>query len=173
MSAELDALVPSGGTITLSSGVEVEILSLDTIQLVRLIKIFTNGMPPEALGGFLFDLNPDDDTFAVRLIMNLLLAIPNAEREVLEFIRSMVKPTGLLKGPRLSTSEKAQNQELINEFNEALANPKALDTVEILKNVILASADDMRSLGKQIGELLKMVTQGHLPSQSPGTATEN
>jgi hypothetical protein len=175
LATEVNALEPTSAFIALSSGVEAEVLPMNTIQLIRLMKVFTNGVPPEQLAGLMFGFDPEDDDFGARLVINLILAIPNAEDEVLGFIKSMLKPAGLIKGRRLTTDERERNTQLLLKFDEATENPSGEDLIDIIEKIIVNSEDDLRSLGKKIATLFRKVTASRMPKAptNPESQDEN
>lgn len=158
---EAERLDPAPSTITLSTGQEVDILRLKTRQLLRLLKIVTHGAGPAIvrLISTLQELNEDNsDDLATQLVTVVLLAIPDAEQETLEFFASILQPVGLVDKPvkDLTKTEVEHNQALWNRMNTTLSNPDVLDTIEIIYAIFQKEGPEIASLGKRIAQMLKL-----------------
>lgn len=152
-------------------GLDLRIVRLQTRQLMRLVKILTHGFSPLLTRGLDFS-SPD---FAQTMLMQILMAIPDAEAEAIDFIRSMCEPDGLYvaaPGSVLSEEESAWNAEQWRRTGESLFNPDPGDLLEILERIIQIEAPEIQSLGKQAGRLIAALTRlapaaTGLPSLSP------
>lgn len=151
---DLEGLEAPSAFVTLEDGTEVEIERLRTRQLFRLLKVLTTGA-----GDFLSSINlgadTDSEEFMGNLIAALVLAIPNAEDEAIEFILSMVKPTGLVVGNRLSDNEVTINVEKFAVIQEKFFNPEIDDLFTVIERVVRIEAPHIQSLGKKISLLLE------------------
>ncbi len=151
---ELETLDPesTSSTFELTTGTEVEIEHLRTRQLLRFLKILTVGA-----GAALTELKIGEDSepgeLAQELIAILLVSIPDAEDEVMDFMRSMVKPAGLIS-PEKTKGDRVYNVQKFEALFTELDNPEIEDTIAILEKVIKAEAPNMLALGKRLAALL-------------------
>ena len=114
----------------------------------------------------------DDDTssteFTQRLLSVMLLSIPDAEDETVEFIRSMVEPAGLIAGRRLNKQDTERNNELIARVDAELENPDLDDLVTIIEAIVKREADDIQALGKRLAGMFKLAQKtGQIPQIEP------
>ena len=158
-SVEVEALDPQPDVITLSTGLEVNVERLRTRGMFKLLKIVTRGAGP-----FLMQMPLDFDDaegFVQQLLAIVVMAVPEAEDEAIQFIQSMVTPVGLVDRPKTEAQKKA-NKELIERLVDDLDDPEVDDTISIIEAVVRNEAHDIQALGKRLGSILK--TQ--LPSLS-------
>jgi hypothetical protein len=155
--SEVDALDPDtkaeveGGPITLSNGVKVDINRLKTRETLKLLKIITKGAG-YALGAI--DLSGDTEDATQSLLIAVLMAVPEAEEETIDFVRALVAPAELISNPK-SKAEKEINNDIIAKLVEATDNPELEDLVDIITAVVKAEAPHIQALGKRLGLLLK------------------
>lgn len=142
----------------LESGLEVQIERVKLIQLMRFLKILTSSAS-DALTELRFDPENDQDEFVSSLLMALVISIPDAERQVVEFVSSLVRPAGLVEGRKLPKSVQKQNEELWDELTEELFNPDLDDLFNILSRVYEVEKDHLLDLGKK----LKLILQTRRP----------
>jgi hypothetical protein len=174
--AELDALNPQTTVVKLESGFPVELERLKARQFFKLLRIVTSGAFSHNLSGF-GDLSQAE--FMSRFVTLVLLSIPEAEDETIEFVKSMCKPEGLIERRNLNKQDQGRNEELWAQFDENLDNPELDDLVTIIEAVVKQEAEDIQALGKRLaamfnlaertGQLPKDVKPGH---QSPKESTE-
>jgi hypothetical protein len=83
---DIDALLPVSREIVLSTGTRVDVQDLKTRQFFKLLRIVTNGAGPMLAD---LDLSTDQspDEFAAKMLGIVILAVPNAEDEAIEFMR--------------------------------------------------------------------------------------
>ena len=159
VSVEVEALDPQPEIITLSTGLEVRVERLRTRGMFKLLKIVTRGAGPILMQMPLdFD---DPEAFVQQLLAVVVMSVPEAEDEAVQFIQSMVVPVGLIEHPK-TNAQKEANKALIERLVEELDDPEVDDTISILETIILNEAGDIQALGKRLGSILK--TQ--LPSLS-------
>jgi hypothetical protein len=172
---EIDRLDPiPTGPYTLKSGLEVNLVPLDTRQVFRLMRIVTHGAGPALLQSSL-DFNADPEEFLGRLSALLVMAIPDAEAETLDFINSMLEPAGLIKRQgtsALTKDQQAQNKLIFDDFNEKLFNPNPADTLTLIAMILKENGPEIQALGKQIGQLLETATRMMEKPQTPPAAEE-
>lgn len=175
MSEELDALDPQLETVTLESGLRLRVERLKTRQFFKFLRILTKGALPTVSGTNLLNLDPEADPseFATRLISLVLLAIPEAEDEAVDFIKSMVVPVGLVDRPK-NKLDAERNAERWLMIDDELENPELNDVVTIFERVILNEAGNMQALGKRLAGLFKLAQKtGQLKSQNPTSKAPN
>src|ERR1051325_7998633 len=106
MTSEIDALDPVPERVTLISGTVVELESLRSRQFFKFLRIITIGALPALRDGKLFSTDAvDEGEFASRLIAAMVMAVPNAEDETIEWLMSMVRPVGMIRGRRVNKQE--------------------------------------------------------------------
>lgn len=177
MASEIDKLDPIPETITLRSGLMVQLESLKARQFFKLLRIVTHGALPGMREAGLFDMdNLDSDEFMGRLLSVTLLSIPDAEDETIEFIRSLCYPYGLIERKGLNKQDVERNKILWEALDEELENPELDDLVTILEAVVKRESEDIQALGKRLASLFKLAEKtGQLkpepPSPSPTEST--
>lgn len=166
--AELDALDPIPSKITLGSGTTVILESLKARQFFKFLRIITHGAMPLMQDMSIFDLDPNTDTqaFAGRLLSVMVLSIPDAEDETLDFILSMCKPEGLIEGRKVSKADSERNAALWTDLALELDNPELDDLVTIIEAVVKRESADIQALGKRLASLLNLAEKtGQLKSR--------
>lgn len=161
---ELDALDPVPSRLTLSNGLEVEVEQLRTRQFFKMLRVITRGAG--ALFGEVDLFGESSDDFGARFLAVVVLAIPEAEEETIDFLNSMVRPVGLTDKPR-TQAERDANEAKWAEVVEALDNPELEDTVSLLEVIVRREAADIQSLGKRLRSMLQVAEKtGQLPATS-------
>jgi hypothetical protein len=158
MADELDRLDPEPVIVKLSNGAAVKLRRLGTLQLFALMKILTHG---GLQGGLLsaLDFSRPAEEFVQQMLTMLVLSIPDAGLEAMEFIRLMVEPEGLVTGRRLSKKEQEENNERLANLNAYLVNPPPGDTLEIIVAVIEQEGPEFQSLGKTLGQKMAIFSK--------------
>lgn len=170
---ELDALDPQPQIIELSSGLPVEILPLRTRQFFKLLRVITRGALPQIQDMSLFRVGPDMDPgeFAGRLTSLLLLSIPEAENEAIEFLQAMCRPVGLIQrqsGTKPNKQDIAVNTEKWAKLLTELDNPELDDLVTVIEAVVRREAADLLALGKRLSQMFKVAEKtGQVPATTP------
>lgn len=160
---DIDTLASESSNITLASGLEVEVQALRMRQTMGLLKIVTRGAGP-ILSELQFSDDMDAGAFAGTLIGAVILAVPEAEDETVDFIKSMVKPAGLISDPR-SKPEREVNSDLLTRLSVELENPDLDDFVSIIEVVINSEAPHLVALGKRLTGLI--AAQRKLTDRTP------
>ncbi len=171
---ELSAIDPQSHTITLSGGTQVSIERLRARQFFKLLRVITHGaMPVLNDMRMLPDPTGDKEQFTAKLISMILLSIPDAEEETLDFLKSMCTPVGLRSGGRKATKEDIEyNAELWDRLDRALHNPELDDLVTIVEAIIKAEADDIQALGKRLAAMFKLAEKtGQVPTAQTQSTT--
>lgn len=177
MATEIDKLDPIPDFVILKSGLRVQLESLKARQFFKLLRIVTHGALPAVRDGGLLDMEGlDAEEFLGRLMSVLLLSIPDAEDETIEFVRSMCFPAGLAEGVGrrgLNKQDVEHNTMLWEALDLELENPELDDLVTIIEAVIKREAEDIQALGKRLASMFKLAEKtGQIPaSPNPQTPT--
>lgn len=159
--SELDRLDPFPTRVILSTGFELELQRLRTRQFFRLLRVLTHGAGPLLMQNSL-DFRSDPEAFAQRLVGLLIVSIPDAEQEFIQFLASMAQPAGITETPvgrELTKQEKEDNKALWDRYNTELGNPDPMDTVEIIEAIIRREAPEMQALGKRLQAAFALFTR--------------
>lgn len=152
--SELERLDPTLPVVKLSTGYALDIMRLKTRQLFRLLKVLTHGAGPALMQNNL-DFGGDSQEFGQRLLALVIMSVPDAENEFIEFLASMCQPHGLVvrKGGKLNKQETEDNTALWARFNEELHNPEPMDLLDVVEVVIKQESPDLQALGKRLAAL--------------------
>lgn len=155
--SELDRLDPEPVIVKLTSGFGLEIVRLRTRQFFRLLRVLTHGAGPAMMrAGLDFKDNPGE--FASKLVVLVVMSIPDAESEAVAFLQSMCKPTGLTDKPesQLTKQQAENNKALWEQFNTELFNPPLEDTIDLIEAIVRQEAPELQALGKRLESMLKL-----------------
>ncbi len=158
---ELDALDPVPEQLKLSSGTIVEIEDLKTRQFFKLLRIVTHGALPLMQDLSMFRLDPDADLgeFTGRLLAVLVMSIPDASDETIDFVRTMVKPVGLIEGRKLNKADQERNDFLWATLDHEMENPELDDLITIVEAVVKREAADIQALGKRLASMMTLAAK--------------
>lgn len=178
--SEFDAIDPVPENLTLSSGTVIEFEQLKTRQFFRMLRILTHGAGHVIFGSDNF-FGGDPEEWVSKLLGALFYSIPESIDETIDFIHSMVKPTGLIDPLRkLDKTQKAHNEALWVGLFEELANPELEDLLDIVQTVFKREAKDLQALGKKLQSLFKVAEKtgqlkqnGSPPSQAQSTSEDS
>lgn len=153
--------------------VEILVEHLRTRQFFKLLRILTVGAGP-----LLAELQISEDTdpaeLTQQLIMVLLVSIPEAEEEVMDFLKSMAKPVGLVE-PERSKADREANVEKYTQLYVTLDNPDPQDTIELISRIIQIETPNLMALGKRLAAMLpsaaKQTTSSKRPSKKRTPST--
>lgn len=173
MATELRPLMPESEQVKLTGDVVAEIQDLKLRQFLAMLRIITRGsLPMLADGSFFATAQEDPDEFAKRLLSVLVLSIPDAEDETVAFLRSLVRPVGLIEGRRLDKHDTERNTFLTAQLDAVMDNPELDDMVSILEVVVRREAADIQALGKRLAGMFRVAVktgQTSRPRQSTPT----
>lgn len=162
---ELDTLDTVPETLTLSTGTVVQFEALKARQFFKLLRIVTHsatGMLGQIDGLF----NGSGQDAAGRFAAMLLMSIPDAIDETVEFLFSMVKPAHLIDRPKLDKVQQQHNQALWDAIVKDLSNPELEDLIDLVEAIFKREADDLAALGKKLQKLLGLAQKtGQLKPQ--------
>lgn len=172
MANEIDKLDPIPDTVTLESGLQVQLEMLKARQFFKLLRIITHGALPGMQKAGLFDMTDmDTDEFMGRLLSVTVLSIPDAEDETIEFLKSMCYPVGLIERRGLNKQDVERNTLLWEGLESELENPELGDLVTIIEAIVKREAEDIQALGKRLASMIKLATKtGQIESPSPNPA---
>lgn len=149
---DVDALSPSPEFLTLESGLGVRVERLRTRGMFKLLKIVTRGGGPILMQ---MPLNfEDSEAFMGQLLAVVVMAIPEAEDEAIDFIRSMVTPADFDANAK-SKADIQKNKDAFEALMRELDDPAPSDTISIISKIIENEANDIQALGKQLAAVLK------------------
>lgn len=149
---DVDALSPSPDQVTLESGFVVNVERLRTRGMFKLLKIVTRGAGP-ILMQMKLDFE-DSEAFVGQLLAVVMMAIPEAEDEAIEFIQHMTSPAEAKLDSKAKGAAEA-NKALFERLYRELDDPNPMDTINIISKIIENEAHDIQALGKQLAALLK------------------
>jgi hypothetical protein len=174
--AELDALIAEPTTVRLSTGTVLQIERLRARQFFKLLRIVTRGALPAMQDMSLFKIGADMDAreFAGRFLSLMLLSIPEAEDEAIEFVQAMVTPVGLIerRGLKLNKADAERNTELWTKVITDTDNPELEDLVTIIEAIVQREAADIQALGKRLAAMFKLAEKtGQLKEAKGGKSS--
>lgn len=162
---DLETIAADPQTITLTSGLRVNVLRLKTRQLMRLMKILTRGGAP-ALAEIQLSADMDPEAFAAQMLALMAFSIPEAEEETIEFVLSMIEPAELIPGA-MSKPEREVNEGLYLRVNAEMVNPELDDLISVIEVVVKTEAPHLVALGKRLRALVAVATPTKKPEASP------
>lgn len=154
-SNDVEALAPSPDTVTLESGLVVRVERLRTRGMFKLLKVVTRGGGP-ILMQMPLDFN-DTEAFVQQFLAVVMMAVPEAEDEAIDFIRAMVTPAEFDENAKTKAAQQ-RNRDLIEELVKELEDPEIGDTLEIIMKIVQNEASDIAALGKRLAATLKIQT---------------
>ena len=155
--SELDRLDPQPVLCKMSTGFELEIVRMRTRQFFRLLRVLTHGAGPALMQTGL-DFSAEGSEFASKLLVLVVMSIPDAESEAVGFLQTMCKPAGEVARPggKLTKAETDANQALWAQFAEELHNPELTDTLDLIEVIINQEAPELQALGKKLQTILAL-----------------
>lgn len=175
MSAELNALDGVPEQVKLTSGTFVEVVDLKSRQFFKFLRIVTHGALPLVNDMSLFRMNGDIDAeeFSARLLSIMLLSIPDAEKETIEFLQSMVKPVGLIEGRNLNKQDTERNNALWAAVDRDMENPELDDLISLVECIVKREAADIQALGKRLQGMFNLAQKTGQVPQSLSSPAQN
>lgn len=155
--SELDRIDPQPESVKLSTGLEVEVVRMHTRQFFRLLRVLTHGAGPMLTQSGL-DFSAPGPEFGQKLLMLVVMSIPDAEQEAIGFLASMCRPVGVTDKPasQLTKQENEANQALWARYNEEMHNPAPADTLDLVEVIIRQEAPELQALGKKLQRMLDL-----------------
>jgi hypothetical protein len=154
--SELDRIDPQPVECKLSTDFAVSVRRMRTRQFFRLLRILTHGAGP-ALTQSQLNFAGDPDEFGQKLLMLVVMSIPDAEQETIAFLASMCEPSGLVdkQASQLTKQEAEANKVLWDRYGEELHNPELEDTFDLIEVIVRQEAPELQALGKRLGKTLE------------------
>jgi hypothetical protein len=152
-SNDVEALSPSPDTLTLESGLVVRVEHLRTRGMLKLLKIVTRGGGP-ILMQMPLDFN-DPEAFVQQFLAVVMMAIPEAEDETIDFLRAMITPADVVENPK-TKADRQKNEDLIKRLVDETEDPEISDTIDIITRIVQNEASDIVALGKRLAATLKV-----------------
>ena len=143
-----------GAPFTLSTGTRIKIARLRTRETMSLLRILTKGAG-DVLAQTRFSLDMDPEEFMGIFIGSVMLSVPVAEDETLEFVQRMVLPEFFIDDPR-TKPERESNQQMLDALYTEMHNPELDDLLEIVERVVRAEAPHIQALGKRLAAMLAL-----------------
>lgn len=161
--SEIDDLMPEVTPFKFSNGVQAEVLPLQTRQLFRLLRVLTHGAGV-ALRNAPLDFTQNIGEFGSQLAMMVVISIPDAEQEFLDFLVSMCRPAGLPEG-KLNRQDRERVEEAWAELRKVLNNPDPNDLIDLVDLIVRRDAAQIQSLGKRLWVMLEPLLPA--PAKTP------
>lgn len=156
--SEMDRLDPDPTPRVLVSGTKFDLEPLKLRQFLRLLRIVTRGASGILSGS---DLDFEDpQLFAQNLLGMVLFALPEAEEETVDFLKSMVKPSNL-------TGDVNKDLIRLEDLYRELDNPDLEDVVTIMQCIVETEGEDLRGLGKRLSSMFKVAQKTGMVPQQP------
>lgn len=153
---DIESLDPRSTPIKLASGSSILVERLRMRQLFKLLRIVSHGAGQALLSTRLNLAEDTQEELAIKLMSLLMLSVPDAEEETIDFIRSVTKPYGLAEGRSLSKQDRERNDILLRTLFDELDNPEPDDFLSIIEVVVKNEIEDVQALGKRLAATLKM-----------------
>ena len=149
---DIDAIAAEPKDLTLESGFPIKVLRIRTRATMSLLKILTRGAG-EALATIRFGQDVTQEEFTGQLLGAVILSIPEAEDETIEFINRVVEPAKLIEG-RLTPGDISWNADQEDLLRAELRDPSLDDLVTIVEEIIRVEGPHVLALGKRLAALL-------------------
>lgn len=155
---EVDRLDPQPVEMKLMSGLEFDLEPLKLRQFLRLLRIVTRGAS-DVLDQAQLDFE-DPQSFVQTFLGMILFSIPEAEEETVDFIKSMVAPKNMTGNPD-------KDLILVRDLSRELDNPELEDTITIIQCIVERESEDLRALGKRLGQMFQTAQKLGATNTSP------
>jgi hypothetical protein len=155
--SELDRLDPQPVLCKMSTGFQLEIVRMRTRQFFRLLRVLTHGAGPAMMQAGL-DFKDSGSEFASKLLLLVVMSIPDAESEAVAFLQSMCRPAGVVDktAAQLTKQETEANKVLWEQFSEEMHNPELTDTIDLIEIIVNQEAPELQALGKKLQTVLAL-----------------
>jgi hypothetical protein len=91
--------------------------------------------------------------FAQRFLTLVMLSIPEAEQQTLDFIKSMVLPAEFLDQSGLTDQQMQRNGTLLGLQETDWHNPEIEDTIAVCERIVRQEARDLYELGNRLARM--------------------
>ena len=138
---DVDTMAAEPLPLTLASGLEIKVERLRLRAMLSLLKILTRGAS-SAMESIVVTADTAPEQFGGAFLAAVILAIPEAEEETIEFLNRMV-----------TTASGTPEDE--DRLRAEMGDPELSDMVTILEQVITVETPHVMALGKQLAVLIK------------------
>jgi hypothetical protein len=160
---DADRIDPQPEHLTLSTGLEVDVVPLKMRELFMLLRIVTRG-GAEILSNMRLSLQMEEDEFVAQFVALIFFAVPEAIEETREFLQAMCRPSAL-------TGNKKADAAVWEEFGAAFDNPEIEDAIDIIERIVKNEAGDILALGKRLRTAFNMAERtGQIPTETPAAS---
>lgn len=139
---------------TLSTGTRIKIARLRTRETMSLLRILTKGAG-DVLAQTHFSMDMDPEEFMGIFIGSVMLSVPVAEDETLDFVQRMVLPEFYMDDAR-TKPEMESNQQMLDALYNEMHNPELDDLIEIVERIVRTEAPHIQALGKRLAAMLAL-----------------
>jgi hypothetical protein len=162
---EIDRIDPDpGAPFDISNGHKYRLQRLKTRQFMRLLRVLTVGAGPmlvQEAFTFATSAQGKDEAareaeareFAQRFLTLVMLSIPDAEQQTLDFIQSMVLPADFVDEVEVSNAQAEKNTGLLRQQNADFRNPEIEDTIAVCERIVRQEAKDLYELGNRLARM--------------------
>jgi hypothetical protein len=160
---EIDRIDPDpGAPFEIQNGNKYRLQRLKTRQFMRLLRVLTVGAGPmlvQEAFRFAGTASTDEERekesreFAQRFLTLVMLSIPDAEQQTLDFIKSMVLPAEFLDQAGLTEQQMQRNGTLLGEQEKDWHNPEIEDTIAVCERIVRQEARDLYELGNRLARM--------------------
>lgn len=166
LGTELGVLAPKPTVITLTSGTRVRIKKLKTRGLLSLLAVGLVGIGSQLSS---LQLDPDDDPgmFMGKFLGLVVAALPHAQDEVIDFLRTVCEPDAKVTGFKIGKEQRQANQELDAALTAELEDPEPDDTFTIIETIIVNNAGDLQTWGKRLAGVYRLARKTGQTPPSP------
>lgn len=174
---EQEVILPSGEVITLTSGMQVRIKPLRTMELLALLNIGISGVGSR-LGDLALDPDAPANVFVARFAGLLLTGLGSAGEETGAFLRMVCEPAAKVSTFRPDKAQRLRNAAREEALDDALStidgagrrqiNPHPDDTISIIEKVAEMNAGDLQQWGKRLAGIWRLAQRtGRIPASPP------
>jgi hypothetical protein len=166
--SELDRIDPQPVEVKMSTGFTLEVVRMQTRQFFRLLRVLTHGVGP-ALTQTQLNFQGDPEEFGTKLLMLVVMAIPDAEQETIAFLSAMCRPAGVVdkQASQLTKQESEANKELWDRFGTELHNPGLEDTLDLIDVIVRQEAPELQALGKKLQRMFDLFKKTGQDKEQP------
>lgn len=150
---DIDAIAAEPKELTLESGFPIKVLRIRTRATMSLLKILTRGAG-EAIATIRFGQDVTQEEFTGQLLGAVILSIPEAEDETIEFLNRVVEPAKLIDTPRLTPGDIEWNADQEELLRAELRDPSLDDLITIVGEIVKVEGPHILALGKRLAALL-------------------
>jgi hypothetical protein len=166
VSEDVDRIDPPPSELKLANGQVVLLKRMRTRQFFALLRIISRSAPTMMRSMSLDPSRQSMEEFTTNLIALLVVSIPEADTETLEFLLSMVEPRDL------GVSDE-QKKQAWRDLRVYLADPELDDTFNLVEAIIRREAPDLKALGERAIKTFQLAQKtGQVPREMTQGSSE-